>query len=40
METLAAALYVRIDDMLRDWPDLDRSARRPALHPRSVMRSC
>src|SRR6266702_4274017 len=22
METLATALYVKIDDMLRDWPDL------------------
>ncbi len=22
IETLATALYVKIDDMLRDWPDL------------------
>ena len=25
IETLATALYVKIDDMLRDWPDLARS---------------
>jgi hypothetical protein len=25
-ETLATALYVKIDDMLTDWPDLARTA--------------
>ena len=40
IETLATALYVKVDDMLRDWPDLARNAQRMALRLRSVTLSC
>ena len=41
IETLATALYVKIDDMLTDWPDL--APARPAdrhSRSRSATRSC
>ena len=40
IETLAVALYVKIDDMLRDWPDLAPNALLMASRLRSPMRSC
>ena len=40
IETLATALYVKIDDMLRDWPDLAPGVRRAAWCLRSVTPSC